>query len=275
MMRFGLLLAAAAALHAQDVGEIVRRSLEHEQWNPKPARDYVWIEDNEERSFDAAGKIVKTTSQTREVMAMYDQQYARLIRKNGKPITDAQARSEQAKFENALRKREHESAEAKAKREKAEQKTDAEDLFCRTEFETLFTFKLTGAETIRERPAWIVDADAPPDAAAKCGDNQVARKFHIRLWIDQTDYRWAKVVADSVAPLTFGKVLTRMPAGAIHVTSEEARMADGQWVPLRDWQRYDVKLMGLKTLRQEETTAYRDYHKFQTDSRIVTMGDGK
>jgi hypothetical protein len=274
MMRFFLLLAAAA-LHAQNVGEIVRRSLEHEQWNPKPARDYVWTEDNEDRSFDAVGKVLKTTSQTREVMAMYDQEYTRLISKNGKPLSEAQARSEQAEFENALRKRAHESQEAKAKREKAEQKADAEDLLCRTEFGKLFTFKLAGAETIRERPAWIVDADAPLDAAAKCGDNQVARKFHIRLWIDQTDYRWAKVVADSVAPLTFGKVLTRMPAGAIHVVTEEVRMADGQWVPARDWERYDVKLLGLKTLRQEETTVYRDYHKFQTDSRILTMGDGK
>jgi hypothetical protein len=275
MMRFALLLFAAAALHAQDVAEIVKRSLEHEQWNPKPPRDYVWTEDAEERSFDASGKVIKITTQTREVMAMYDEQFTKLIRKNGKPLTDAQTRSEQAKFDNALRKREHESPEAKAKREKAEQKADAEDLFCRTEFGKLFTFKLMGTETIRERPAWIVGADASPDAPAKCGDNQIARKFHVRLWIDQTDYRWTKVVADSIAPLAFGKVLVRMPAGAIHVTTEEVRMADGLWAPSRDWQRYDAKLMGLKTLHQEDTTVYRDYRKFQTESRIVTAGDGK
>ena len=98
---------------------------------------------------------------------------------------------------------------------------------------------------------------------------QNAKQFRLRFWIDQMDKGLAKLDADNVERVTWGAILLRIPAGALHLTAEMTRRDDGVWLPARMRVRVDAKLILLKTVRIEVVTAYHDYRKFQAESRIV------
>ena len=270
----GLLLAAAAALQAQNALEIVTKSLEHDGFNAKPSRDYVFVKKDQERHFDAKGKVVGDASLTVEVAVLYDQPYERLIEKNGKPLPPDKQRAEQAKFDKAIEKRQHETPEQKAKREETERKMDAEELSCRAELAKTFTFRLTGTEVVNGRPAWVIQADPIAAATPRCGDNKIAKKCHLRLWIDQEDARWAKLEAETDEPVSLGLFLVKAPKGA-KFSYDQIRLDAGVWMPTREYGRYDVKVAMVKTVHMEETTTYWNYHKFQADTRIVSVGEVK
>ena len=254
---------------APDAGEIMRRSAEREWLTFEPPRDYVFRQEKESRRLDVDGKVTDTTTETHEVIVLYDKSYERLIAKNGKPLPPAKDRAEQARFDKAVYKRAHESPRERAKREEAERKQDAERRACGAEFATLFDFRLTGTEAVNGRPAWMVDAQPLGARAPRCRENKFLDKFRLRFWIDQTDYRWARLEADNIESVTWAKLLFRAPRGALHLAFEQVRLPDAAWLPAR----LRVKLVGkallFATVRQEILFTYSGYRKFHADSRLV------
>ena len=256
-----------------DAAEIVRRSLQYESLDMAPARDYVYLETKEQQKLDVNGRPTESTTETREVLNLYDQEYARLVKKDGKPLTGAKAHAEQARFDKAVEKRSHETPLDRAKREDARRKSDAEALTCQNEMTQVFTFRMAGETAVNGRPAWMIDAEPKPDAAPRCGMLKVLTRFHFRLWVDQQDSRWARWEGDNIAPVTVAKFLLRVPTGTMHWTFEQSRHEDGTWLDSRDEVTLSAKLLMLATVRLHVVYTYSDYRKFHTDSRMVPIGD--
>src|SRR5580698_1004876 len=121
-----------------NVRDIVRQSLQFEMlfelFDFTPPPDYICEVEQERHRIDANGQPRDATSETHEVMRLYDATFERLIRKNGQELPPDKARVEQGRFDKAVEKRAHETPEAQAKRHKAEQKFQAERNVCRDEF---------------------------------------------------------------------------------------------------------------------------------------------
>ncbi len=142
----------------------------------------------------------------------------------------------------------------------------------------MYDLAVAGSEALNGRPAWIVRMNPRPNAnpPAECGgDLKVMAKFRLNLWIDQEEYRWARLEGDNVAPVVFGKILFRVPAGAAYVLYEQVRHKDGAWLVSRDRVRAYAKVMLAAPFRIDETETYRAYRKYQAESRIVTEDEGK
>lgn len=84
-----LLLGAAASSDRADPRQIVRKSVELDQSNWQKAKDYIYIEREEERH---AGK---TTSKTFEVTTLYGHEFRRLMARGDKPLAGEDAAREQ------------------------------------------------------------------------------------------------------------------------------------------------------------------------------------
>ena len=153
---------AARPSPAPSAGGILRQWLKYDSPELDLAHDYIWLENKEMKILRKDGSAFDTTTETREVMNLYDAKYERLIRKNGKDLSPDKARKEQARFDKAVEKRAHETPQAKAKREEAERKDAAESLVCEEEFLKAFDYRLAGSAAVNGRPAWIVDADPAP-----------------------------------------------------------------------------------------------------------------
>jgi hypothetical protein len=253
----------SANLPDTELREILKASVEENNLDFEASRDYVYLEDREIRYLDAKGDATDSHTETRESMELYGERYERLVRKDGEPLAPKQERSEQEKFDKETNKRKEEPADAKAKRLAEERR---KSLACDAEFIDAFRFRVLGTENVNGRPAWKVEADPTPDGSPDCA---FIKKFRLQIWIDQADRKWAKVEGDNVAPVTWGGILVRAPAGALHLVDEMTRNQDGAWLPAYLRVRIDAKLILLKTVRIEVISKYSDYRRFRAESRIV------
>jgi hypothetical protein len=254
-----------------DARELMRRVLKYDSLDLSPARDYIYLEEKEERTLGKDGSVEDSNTETREVMNLYDAEYARLIRKNGRELSNSKARAEQSRFDKAVDKRAHETPESRARREENERKEAAESLVCEDEFLKSFDFHVAGSEPVSGRVAWVVEAEPVAHAAPHCRTLKQLDKFHLKLWIDQKEYRTARFEADNIAPVNFGAFLVRLPTGGLHVVFEAKRHEGGVWLESRLLARMNVRALLFAVVRQEIEWTYSGYRKFHADSRLTAL----
>jgi hypothetical protein len=89
-----------------------------------------------------------------------------------------------------------------------------------------------------------------------------------RLWIDRQTFQWVKLEAEVIDTVSWGLFLIRLEPGA-RIRLEQAHVNNEVWLPSRISIKASARLGIFKRLRVEENTTYRNYRKFQTDSRLV------
>ncbi len=238
------------------------KGISDEDLDFEPSRDYVYVDDAETRFLDAKGNVTSTNTETHESIVLYGERYEKLIAKDGKPLSSKDARSEQQKLDKETDRRKKETPEARSRRL-------AGARACTNEFLASFHFHSVGVESMNGRRAWKVEAEPIPGISAKCSGVKNARMFQLRIWVDQGDKGLAKIEADNVQRVTYGAILIRVPPGGLHVSEDLTRRDDGAWLPARTHIHIDLKLVLLKTFRIEILTTFRDYRKFQAESKIV------
>ncbi len=169
-------------------------------------------------------------------------------------------------------RRQHESPSNKAKREK----NDAENRKFLLQAPDAFTLRLEGVEQVSGQPVWVISGEPKPGFRTKGSgpDAQILTKVRGKVWIDQAEYRWVKVELEVLETLSLDLSLVRIAPGT-HLTSEQARVNDEVWLPSHTSIRGDVRMGYLVKARLEQEITYRDYKKFQSDSRIVPDGERK
>jgi hypothetical protein len=247
-----------------DADAIVRKSLERDFYNFNSVKDYTYVERQEDREYDGNGRLKKTESSTQEVLILAGRPYEKEIAKNDKPLSENDARKEQEKMDKELVKREHMSASDRAKVEK---EREEERAYLR-EIPDAFRFRLASEENVSGQPAWVIEAEPKPGYQAKDSKAKVLTKVRGKFWITQHDNRWVKIQAEAIEPLSFGLGLFRIAAGGAF-TFEQKRVNDEVWLPTHILIRGEARLAYLKKVHAEIEITYRDYKKFQTDSKIV------
>jgi hypothetical protein len=86
--------------------------------------------------------------------------------------------------------------------------------------------------------------------------------------VDQADYQWVKAEVEVMQPISFGWGLLRLAPGSI-LNFDQVRVNEEVWLPAHISVRADARLAYLRNLREELDITYRDYKKFQADSRVV------
>jgi len=268
-MRALLLLAAAAALApAQDAREIVRRSIDLDQGYLNLVRQYTFIERQENRQFDPHGKVKDRESRTWDVTLLVGSPYRRLLARNDAPLPPKEEALEREKLRKSIEERQKETEAqrqeriAEAERRLRRQREPAQEI------PDAFDLKLAGTEQINGGECWVIDATPKPGYKPRSMRAFFFPKIRARLWISKSDSQWVKVEAESIDTITFGLILARVAKGA-RLRIEQTRVNNEVWLPLRIDILASARLALFKTFHGEVEVTYRDYKKFQADSRIV------
>ncbi len=266
------LLLPLPGLFGQDPDplEIIRRSVERDRLNFERANDYSYVQHTEQREYGRDGRIVKTESRTFDVLVIDGEPYEKLIAKNGKPLSEAEARKEAEKLDRELSRRRSQDPGQRARRLSEQEKRRREGREFAREIPDAFIFRLAGQDALEGRPVWVIEAEPKPGYKGKAKRAELLSKFRGRLWIDQQDYQWVRVEADTIAPVRFGWILAKLDPGA-RMTFEQRRVHGEVWLPSRAWMRLGARVALVKKLDMEVEVSWRDYRKFQTDSRITEV----
>ena len=266
------LLLRCLSAQTPDPLEIVRRSVEQDRLNFRRANDYSYVQHTEQRELDEQGRVRKVESRTFDVIVIDGEPYQKLIARNGKPLGEAEARKEQEKLDRELARRRNEDPARRSRRRSEEERRRMEGREFAREIPEAFRFRLAGEERLEGRPVWIIDAEPKPGYRGKAKRADLLSKFRGRLWIDQQDYQWVRVEAETIAPVRFGWVLARLDPGA-KMVFEQRRVHDEVWLPSRAHIQLSARLALVRKLRGEVEVLWRDYRKFRTDSRITDVSE--
>ena len=267
---FSLLLAHPLAAQEGDAREIITRSLERDRRNDERARDYTYVQRVETRQLDGAGRQKSVESDTFDVTMVGERHYSRKVAHNDKPLPDKDARRAQQAFDREFEKRSHESEHQRRDRLQAEEKNRKEERAFREEIPQAFDFRMLGVETLEGRPVWHISATPRAGYRGHAPRWEMLTRFKGQLWIDQQEYQWVRVDAESIAPVSFGWVLARLKPGA-HVVFQQSRVNAETWLPESAVLQLDARLGLVKRMNMAVEVRWKDYRKFRTDSRLLDV----
>ena len=281
---FGLIWGAAAALAQVSHGatvpgppppqpspkEIVRRAMEHDISNWQQETNYTFVQRIEERELNGDGSEKSSKSQTEEIIFLYGQPYAHLIKRDDKPLSDAEARKVEKKLNDTMEKRGHEDAADREKRLADFQKRHREEHAFLREVPEAYDFRLVAEETLNGRPAWVIAGEPRSDFRPDVNAARVLPKLRPKLWIDKDGYQWLKMEAEVIDTITWGGFLLRLHSGS-HIELEQTLVNHEVWLPRHAHISFDARVALLKSIRMEIDAAFSDYKKFRTDSKVISV----
>jgi hypothetical protein len=121
-----------------------------------------------------------------------------------------------------------------------------------------FDFRLVGEEMVGSRPVYVIEALPHPGYQPVDRYSKLFTQVKARLWIDKTDYRWARIEAELLDTMSFGWILLRIHSGS-RVVLTQMREADGVWLPERTWYRVSVRVGLVKSSQVAAEVVYSRY----------------
>jgi hypothetical protein len=269
-MAIVIALAAVAAAQTPDVSEIVRRSIQASDENWRIARNYTFLQRTEERQLDSAGRVKSKEVKTYDVTLLEGSPYLRLVERDDRPLPPAEEKKERDKLEKSNAERLKETPAERQRRIDQYDKRRERQRKTMHEVEAAFDFKIAGQDRVEGRDVWILEAKPRPGYSPRSRDAKVLPHVRGKLWIDQRTYHWVKLDAEVIDPVYWGLFLVRLDQGA-RIRFDETRVNDEVWLPRWISIAASARIGIFKKLRVQEDTTYKNFRKFQTDSRMVAV----
>jgi hypothetical protein len=271
-MRFlALAVWVPAILSAQDVREIVKRSIDAEWSGVETARNYTYLEREETRELDGSGKVKNLEVHTYDVTLLEGSPYRRLVALNDQPLTEKEQKKEEEKLRQSNAGR---SAETEAQKQqriadwRRKQEKQREPLH---EIPDAFDLRPLPDENLNGRAMWVIDATPKAGYKPKLKSAFFFPKVKMRFWIDRQDYQAVKAEMDTLDTISWGGILARLAKGD-RLTFEKTRVNDEVWLPKALRISGSARVMLVKGYRGDIEISYSNYKKFSTESRVVSVG---
>jgi hypothetical protein len=245
---------------------------EKDMENDKRQRDYTYIERELQTNLDGNGQAKSKEIKTYEILEIDGEQVQRLIAKDDKPLEGNEAAKEEEKIQKIIDKRKNESDNDRRKREEKQEKEREDGRKFVREVADAYNFKLVGTELIDGREAWVIDGEPRPGYEPHMKEAKFLPKFHGRVWIDKADLQLTKMDVEAVDTVSIGLVVARIHKGT-RVMLQQTRVNDEVWLPQHVTFKLDARVALLKGYKMDGDLTYRDYKKFRTSTKIVTMGE--
>jgi hypothetical protein len=265
------LLSIAFTAAAQDAREIVRRSVALDLKNAEIARSYTYLQRQETRELDSSGKTKKHEIKTYDVTLLEGSPYRRLVARNDQPISPSEQQQEEYKLQKSIEERRKETPEQKERRISEWRRKQEKQREPLRELPDAFDFRIASEEAIDGVQTYVIDASPKPGYRPKASSAAIFPKVKARFWIDKQDYQWAKLDMETLDTITFGGILVRLSKGS-HLVMEQARINREVWLPKRVAIQASARVLLVKGYHADLLFTFSDYKKFQTDSRVVSVG---
>jgi hypothetical protein len=265
---------APTTLSSDQIKELIRQAAEKDLENDKKEKDYNYTERVEEHRLDGKGATKSTEIRIYDVLQIYGEEAHRMVSKNDKPLSEKEARKEDEKIQKIIDKRKDESDSDREKRLKKEEKDREHDREFVKEVADAYNFTYAGTEELQGREAYVIDAQPRPGFEPHTREGKILPKFRFRLWLDRAENQWVKLDAICIDTVSFGLFLARIHQGS-RILVETTRVNDEVWLPQHVAVHFDAKLALLKNIDIDQDVTYKDYKKFQSQTRIVGMEEVK
>jgi hypothetical protein len=265
-----LCLCAVAPVWAAGLSpqEIVRRMCERDSRNLPVRQQYTYTQTTVVKKLDKKGKVKETEATAEEVLWIDGTKYERLIAKDGKPLSPAQERNEQEKFEREVAKRKSEGDAQRRKRIAKQENDLQQQREYRRQLPEAFDFELLGQETVGGRSAYRIQAEPKPGARLTGRAKSMFPKMRGTLWIDTQTFELAKVEAETIDNVSFGLGTVRLNKG-MRLLVEQALVNGEVWFPTQVKVAASAKALLFYGVNVDIDQKLSDFRKYSVESTVT------
>jgi len=251
-----------------DPKEIVRRGLDVDRKDFELARDYTYEQRVELTALDKKGARKHHELYTNDVTILYDEPYARRIRKDDKPLSEKEEKKEQEKLDKFVAKHKNESQKERERRLADVEKRRQESRAFARDIINAYDFQLVGEDQVDGREAVIIQATPMKDFHPTQPHADVLPKLRGKLWIDRNDYGWIRAEVETLDTISWGLLVMRIHKGT-RMTFEQTRVNDEIWLPRRILVNASARFALFMNGSFVWESNYSDYKKFTSGARIL------
>jgi hypothetical protein len=246
-----LFLATASGLAQMtpaQTQEVIRHSAQatHSDWERAPGFDFCEVDKT------------KTGSRTSAVLMIAGSPYYRLVQLNGEDLSPDQEAAEKRRLASVIEERQRETADEKAKRTAKYQKERHHDQQLLEQLTEAMNFTFAGHDVVDSHQVDVFEATPRPDYVPKNMETQVLTGMKGKLWIDQSSFRWVKVQAEVVKPVSMVGFLARVEPGTQFEMQERPINAE-IWLPRQFTMQAHAKVLFLVNKSSATDERYFNY----------------
>ncbi len=264
-----ILLAAADLNQEATLRRFIAQVAENERKNRFREMGYLYRLQRDRIILDRRGREKKRTSSTYEVIPLDDGVYRKLIRRNGQPLSEKEARKQERKAEARLRRQRSPSPSRRARLERKNAERRRKEALFWEEAVRAFHFHYRGEEVLNGRPVAVVDLLPREKYQPAEKDLWILDKLQGRIWIDRQDLQLSQVEMEFIKPVKIaGGLVARLHKGStLWVRQEKVR--DDIWFPRRFELTMNGRIFLLKGFNMRMAGEFSDYRRFGTSVRML------
>ncbi|HUQ49977.1 MAG TPA: hypothetical protein VM056_04610 [Terriglobales bacterium] len=248
-----------------EIATLLRDAQAHQKQMETMRRNYIYKVVEVEDDVDGDGKVKESTTEEREVFYIGRSQISRLLKKNGKELTEKEQEKEKERVEKAIES----SKKRQAKRDKDEEegKKSENEITVET-FLRVCKFTNPRRETFKGRDTILFDFAGDQNAKAKGMAENALKKLSGTLWIDEAGREVARMEVRFEEAFKIGGGLVASIQKGSKFTFEQALINDEVWLPTYMEGQIAARVLLLKGIRQHSTSWFSDYRKFRASTTI-------
>ncbi len=258
------LSALSAPCAAETAESIVRKAVAQYGHNQEVLSNYTYHMLTVGRDLDGKGQVRSTHSDLTEVLYIGGRRHERLLEKDGKPLSEKEAKKEQESLDRAARDAEKLTPEERQARDREGKKQRERESM--SHIPDACDMRIVGEPEVNGRPAWQIHLSPRRDYNGP--DSAVLRHIEADLWIDKGDYAWVRIDADALDTISFGFFLARIAKGT-RISMERTRVNDEVWALHTLKMKASARVALVKSFNAEADVTFSEYRRFRTDARMV------
>jgi hypothetical protein len=234
----------------------------------KIRENYAGSQSEEETEFEGSGKVKKHEVNEYTFFYLDGQEITTLVKKDGKPLSDAEQKKENEKTQKHIEEHQKREAKKEAKEEKAkEEGKDNEgdepgiEVFLRA-----CQFVNPRRERFRGQDVLVFDFEPNPEFKPHKLVERVVQKLAGVVWVDERAHDVARLEAYFVGDMKIGGgLLANLQKGTSFVF-EQGFVNSEVWLPTYMEAHIGVRFLLVKGIKASVVTRYWDYKEFNVET---------
>jgi len=219
--------------------------------------NYTFSASNAVQEIDGKGRVTKTETHDVEIFYVHGQQIGRLLKKDGKPLTEEEQQRETERVTKAVEK---------AEKPQPEQPKDEKVISLRRILEVA-DVRNPRRENFRGRPTIVFDFVGQKDLKAHGVSEDVSKKLQGTVWIDEADRQVARldVTLDDNFHVA-GGLVANVQKGS-RFTFDQAPVNGEVWLPTGAEVSVQMRVLLVKGIHEHVTERDYDYKRFHVETQ--------
>jgi len=250
---------------------LVQRVAENEKRNRLLEMSYVYEVTRQKLSLGKNSEVLEAESHTFEVTPLEDGDYRRLVKKDGKPLSENEARKEQEKLNQSIQKH---SRLSKSEREKLEKKRNErrrkeEQLW--DEGLKAFDLAFSGEENLDGRKALIFIVTPRASYIPRNSDLKILKIIQGKIWVHEVEAQIQRAEIEFIDDFKLGAgFLAKVNRGST-LKVWQRKVNDEAWFPYHSEVIANGRVLLFKGFNLKFVSDFANYRKFETQVNIVPV----